>query len=115
MIGRRVLRIGALMWAVVGASVAFSALPDVNPDARLLAGLASVVGPVAAVASAIALRRSRDRWAGLLLIASVITPTYFAWVLNVPALLIGLTLLIAPRLIVGDRRTSLEHLSRPAA
>jgi hypothetical protein len=99
---RRAVGIGALVWAVVGALVAFAGISDVNADARLLVGLASGLGPLAAVAASIAVGRRRDRWAGLLLITSVITPTYFAWVLNVPALLIGLILLISPRVAVGD-------------
>jgi hypothetical protein len=41
--------------------------------------------------------RHRDRAAGVLLLVSALTPTYFAYVLNVPALVVGLYLLIAPR------------------
>ena len=103
------MRIGALVWAIVGALVAFSALSDVNADARLLAGIASVVGPVAAIAASLALGQRHDRWAGALLIVSVATPTYFAWVLNVPALLVGLILLMAPRVAMGDRKSGLEQ------
>jgi hypothetical protein len=93
-----------LVWALAGALVAFSALPDVNDDARVLVGVASLLGPVAAIAASAALSRHRDRWAGLLLVVSVITPTYFAWLLNVPALLVGLILLVAPKLAQGDPR-----------
>jgi hypothetical protein len=85
-------------------------LSDVNPDARLLAGIASLLGPAAAIAASIALSRRRDRWAGLLLVVSVITPTYFAWVLNVPALLVGLILLTAPRVAVGDARSGMDQM-----
>lgn len=105
---RRVIQIGALVWAVVGGLVAFTALSDVNPDARFFVGFASVLGPAAAIAASIALSRRRDRLAGVLLIVSVITPTYFAWVLNVPALLVGLILLIAPRVAVEERGSGLE-------
>jgi hypothetical protein len=75
---RRVVQVGALVWAVVGAFVAFSALPGVNTDARVFVGFASLLGPVAAVAASAAVSRHLDRWAGLLLVVSVITPTYFA-------------------------------------
>lgn len=94
------------MWAVVGALVAFSGFSDVNTDARLFVGLASGLGPVAAIAGGVAVGRRLDRWAGVLLIVSVITPTYFAWVLNIPALLVGPILLIAPRFAVGDPLSS---------
>lgn len=83
-----------LGWAVVGAAVAWSALPSVEPDARVLVGAASTLGPLAAVASALALSRGRDRVAGLALILSVATPTYFAWALNLPALVLGVWLVV---------------------
>ncbi len=91
------------MWAVVGALIAFSALPDVNADARLLVGLASALGPIAAFGAAITVSRHFDTWGGVLLITSVITPTYFAWVLNVSALLLGLILLLVPQLVSDSR------------
>ena len=60
----------------------------------------SVAFPLAAVLASIALARGRNRTAGLMLLLSVGTPTYFAYVLNVPALLVGLALLLAPDLTV---------------
>ncbi len=41
----RMLTIGSVLWAVVGAAVAFSALPQVNADARwfVAAGLGLTV------------------------------------------------------------------------
>ena len=93
---RQVLVIGSVVWAVVGAAVALSALSQVNPDARWIVGVASVVFPAAAVGAALALRRGALRWAGALLLVSVATPTYFAWAVNLPALVAGLGLLLAP-------------------
>lgn len=93
---RRVLQAGCLVWAGVGAIVSLAALGDVNPDARVLVGAASIVGPLLAVGAALALSRRADRTAGILLILSaVLTPTYFAYALNVPALIVGFVLAIA--------------------
>lgn len=74
------------MWAGVAAAVAFGSLGRVNADARVLVGAASVLGPLAAVAASRLLARGSDRAAGALLLVSVLTPTYFAYVVNVPAL-----------------------------
>jgi hypothetical protein len=90
------LTIGSVLWAVVGAAVAFSALPQVNADARWFVGAASILGPGAAAAAAVALRRGAFRSAGVLLLVSVATPTYMAYGLNVPALAAGLGLTLAP-------------------
>ena len=90
----------ALLWAFVGAGVALLSFNDVNPDARLIVGVLSVLGPLAAVGASRLLARAADRQAGVLLLVSVVTPTYFAYVLNVPALLVGLVLLVAPRAIL---------------
>lgn len=100
---RRVLVVGTLVWACVGAAVAFSALGSVNADARWLVGGASVVGPLAAGGASLLLTRHADRMAGLLLLVSVLTPTYFAYALNVPALVGGVALLVAPRWLLPSR------------
>lgn len=97
---RRVLQIGSLVWAAVGAAIAWSALGTVNADARWIVATASALGPLAAVAAAASLGRHRDRLAGALLLGSVLTPTYFAAIVNVPALVLGLVLLVAPRSIL---------------
>ena len=95
---RQLLRVGTLAWAALGAAVALAALPSVYADARVLVGLASVLGPLAAVGAAHLLARGRDRGAGGLLLASaLLTPTYFAYVLNVPALVVGAVLLVRRR------------------
>lgn len=99
---RRALQIGALVWAGVGAAVALVSLGGVNEDARILVGSASVVGPLAAVAGACSLRRNADRLAGAALLVSVLTPTYFAYPLNVPALLVGLALVAVPNAVLPD-------------
>jgi hypothetical protein len=38
----------------------------------------------------------------LLLLASAATPTYFAYVINVPALVVGLALLAVPTVLIGN-------------
>ena len=72
----------------------------VNPDARVLVGIASVAFPGCAVVAAVAVARDHHRTGGVLLLLSVGTPTYFAWALNVPALIVGIALVAAPRLLV---------------
>jgi hypothetical protein len=101
-IERHVLRRASLVWAVVGLSFGLVALRSANDDARLIVASACVTGPLAAVLASVSLANRRDRLAGVLLIASVVTPTVFAWVFNVPALLIGLVLLTAPVFVVSD-------------
>lgn len=97
-----------LSWAVVGAIVAVAGLRMVNADAVLLAGAASVLGPTAAVAAAVLLTKGHPRLAGAALLLSVVTPTYAAWVVNLPALFIGLGLLISgsPVVVVGEQQRS---------
>ncbi len=97
---RQILEAAALFWAVVGAAVAIAGLPGVNDDARVAVGAASVAFPLCAVGAAMLLRRGREHAAGLLLVASAATPTYFAFALNVPALLIGAVLLVAPGILL---------------
>ena len=91
---RRILEVGSTLWAFLGAAIAISALGDVNDDAKILVAVASVGFPLCALGAAVALRRGRDRLAGVLLVLSVATPTYFAYAFNLPALGLGLALLI---------------------
>jgi len=102
-IDRRVLQIGAIVWAVMGFVLAISAFGEVNSDARLPVGVASIAFPAAAVLAAFALNSYRERAAGLLFLISVATPTYFAYVVNLPALVVGLALLVAPKISVRSR------------
>jgi hypothetical protein len=77
--------------------------PSANDDARLLVGLASVVGPLLGVGAAVQLSRHADRSAGVLLVLSaLLTPTYFAFVINIPALLIGVTLAVAAHRVLPE-------------
>jgi hypothetical protein len=112
---RRALQAGALAWAAVGAAVALPAVATANADARVIVGIASTLGPLAAAAASIFLLQRRDTIAGLLLLLSVATPVYFAWVLGLPALLAGLALLIAPQATVGDRPGNRPGSDAPAA
>ena len=102
MIERRALRVGALVWAAAGCVIALTAFGQVNDDAVVLVAAASAAFPLAAGAASLALGRGRDRLAGILLVTSAATPTYFAWVLNVPALVIGFALVAAPSVIVSS-------------
>lgn len=96
------VQVGALVWAGVGAMVA---LPPAASANVVLIWAASVLGPLAAVAAFRLLARGADRLAGVFLLVSVFTPTYFAWILNVPALIAGAALLASPRSIVGHHPT----------
>jgi hypothetical protein len=100
MMSRRVLQIAAVAWAALGASIALSSLGSVNADARLLVGSFSVGCPLAALVAARALVTGRDRIAGLLLVISVATPTFLLWIVNLPALLVGLALMAAPSTVL---------------
>ena len=103
MVDGRVLQIGAIVWAVVGFVLAIVGFGEVNRDARLLVGVASVAFPAAAVVASFALRAHRERIAGLLLLISVVTPTYFAYIVNLPALVVGLSLLSTPTITVRSQ------------
>lgn len=94
----------AIWWAVTGVAVAALTYGNVNDDARWLVAGAHLVGLAFAAASAWLLRRTAARAAGALLIVSaLITPTYFAWPLNLFALLVGVALLVSPATFTGTR------------
>lgn len=110
---RQVLQAGTLVWVVAGAAVALGSLGDVNDNARLLVGLASAVGPLLGVGAAVQLGRHADRSAGVLLVVSaLLTPTYFAYAINVPALVVGVVLAVAVHRVLpefggaSDRRSA---------
>lgn len=109
LIPKRAVQIGSIVWSVGGFAVAAASMPAVNADARVIVGLASVAFPVCAAVAAIAAARHHLRTAGLLLLLSVATPTYFAWVINVPALLVGTALLVSPRLTVRESPSALSQ------
>jgi len=109
---RQAIAIGSCVWAAVGAAVAFPALGSAGSDARVIVGLASTFGPLAAVAAAWLVVRGHDRAAGALLLVSVLTPTYFAYVLNLPALGVGLALVVVRREIVEPLSRELDAYAR---
>ena len=104
MIEKRAVEIGATAWAMVAFTVAVVSLANVGTDALVVVGAASVLLPLAAFLAAIAAALDQLRVAGALLVISAATPTYFAWVLNIPALLAGAVLLAAPGMIVRRSR-----------
>jgi len=93
-----------LAWAALGFGVAIGSVFQVVGDARLLVGVASVVFPAAAVGAGLVIARNRPRIGGVLLVLSAATPTYFAWVLNIPALVVGLVLVVAPGILIRHER-----------
>jgi hypothetical protein len=101
---RLIVQTGSLVWAVVGAAIALPALASMNEGAVLLVGAASILGPLAAVAASWLVSRRRGRSAGAFLLVSVITPTYFAALLNVPALVVGVALLAWPGRVLTNAR-----------
>ena len=100
MVERRAVQIGVTVWALAGFALAAASVPALSADARVLVGLAAVIFPLCAVLAAFALARGQLRAAGVLLLLSVATPTYFAWPVNGLALLVGVALVLAPGLIV---------------
>lgn len=89
----RGLAAASAIWAAIGLSIALAGFGSVNEDARLLVFSATVVGVGSAVLASGLLLRGRRRWAGVCLIVSVITPTWFAAWLNLVPLIAGLILL----------------------
>lgn len=103
---RRALIAGAIAWAMVGAAVALTPLPAIDADARLLIGVMGVAFPACAAAAAFALLHQRDRLGGGLLLLSVLTPTYYLYLLPIPALIIGVILLTRPATLLGSKVAS---------
>jgi hypothetical protein len=95
-----VVQAGATLWAMVGFAFAAGSTAAIGGGVPVLIGVATVVFPLCALFAGLAVARDRPRLAGGLLLLSVATPTYFAWILNVPALLAGIALLVSPRLMV---------------
>lgn len=101
---QRAVQAIAIWWAVTGVAVAVLTFGNVNDDARWIVAGAHFAGFVSAAASAWLLRRTASRTAGALLVVSaLITPTYFAWPLNLPALLVGVAVLASPATFTGTR------------
>lgn len=82
----------AVLWGVLGAGVALSALPNANADPRVVIGVLSVLLPGASIGAAVAIHRGRPTLAVPLLLVSVLTPTYFAWVLNLIPMFVAVTI-----------------------
>jgi hypothetical protein len=78
-----VLLAAALAWTFVAAGICLPALALVDRDALVLVGSASALGLGAGATSAWLVRTERLGWAAAALAASaVVTPTYFAYVVN---------------------------------
>jgi hypothetical protein len=104
LLDRQVIRLGSIVWAVVGFTVALRSIGAVDADARVLVLTACVVRSASAVMASAAVNSRHERLAGVLLVVSVITPTFFSWVLNVPALVVGAMLIFAPAVVTDRRR-----------
>ncbi len=104
----RYFQIFAFVWALVGFGTAISGLSRTSGDARSLVTTFSVLGPLSALGAAVLIRKGTLRWAGVLLVLSVATPTYFAWPINIPALLVGLLLLGGLQLTPMQRTPAIQ-------
>lgn len=100
MMSERTLAGGAGLWALVGYLLAARWTIPASPGWALV--LASLLLPACSVLAAAALVRHRIGSAGVLLLLSSATPTYFAWPLNLVALAAGAYLVF----ISGWRRAS---------
>lgn len=93
----RPLTILCAVWTVVGLSLAASGLGSVNPDARWLVGAATVIGVSAAALATWRAALGDDRAAALLLVLSVIIPTWFAAAVNLVPLVVGIVVAVRGR------------------
>jgi hypothetical protein len=94
----------AVLWAALAFLLALQGWSRTNSDARWFVGAFTVLGPLCAIGSAVLIHREILRWAGVFLVLSAATPTYFAWPLNVLALLVGL-------LLIGGMQLTASYLS----
>jgi hypothetical protein len=105
---RNALAAARLLWALSGVGIAGFALRGINADAFWLVTVLYILGPLAAMAAAMAILRGRNSLAVALLVASLVTPTYFVWV--VPVAPIGTSaVLVAGRLRLATRRPGLTN------
>jgi uncharacterized membrane protein len=84
--------------ALIGVTIAWRAIGDVNADAKRRVAVASTVLPLCAVAAAVLIKRRRNFGvAGALLFLSIGTPTYFAWAPNIIPIVLIIGLVVAVR------------------
>lgn len=111
---RQAARTVTIAWAAVGGAIAIAALRDVNSDARALVGVATLLGIVTAVAASAALTHRRERVAGgLLVVSALVTPTFFAYALNLAPLLIGIVLIATPHALLHSGPVKLPSRDTP--
>ena len=82
------------IWAVVAAVLSVMTVQDSNADARLLVGLAGLIGALAAGSAAFFFAKSKLRPAGFMLVVSAITPSGFFYLPNLVAFIVGLAVLV---------------------
>ena len=73
-----VLAAASAVWGIAGFVLAGGALDQVNDDIAWLVTALTILGPLAALVGAWAIRQSRASVAVALLVVSLATPTYFA-------------------------------------
>src|SRR5262249_35021367 len=83
--------VGSLAIGCVVAEAVFGALAvrDATASRTAVLAVAAFLGTACGVAAIVALKRRRLRWSGVFLVLSAISPTTFAWVVNVAALILG--------------------------
>jgi hypothetical protein len=90
--------IGAILWGLLGLVIALRGLGDVNADAKVWVGAASIVLPLCAgFAGALIIGHRHRGIASGLLFLSIGTPTYFAWAVNLIPIVLIVGLVIAVR------------------
>lgn len=87
-------------WALLIVVVGGLTMPSWNRDARWILVVITGITTLSAFLAARAVSCGRDRVAGMLLVVSAVSTT-MAYVLGVPALVLGLVLALRPRLLIG--------------
>ena len=80
----------ATLWTILGVVIGLTSMSTVNQDARPLVIGAILTATLAGIGATFAALRGMRRLAILLLLVTVIYPTYFGWPVNlIPLLLAG--------------------------
>jgi hypothetical protein len=86
-----------IVWTAIAGLLSAVTVAGSTASGRIVTTPAAVVGVLAAVGAVVGLWRGRWFWAGALLILSAVAPTGFAYLPNIVALAIGVSLLCCGR------------------